>query len=87
MTFWDTIYNKYPTKLNPTTEETNTLPVKVQDLDGATCMSFVLGQVVRVQKGVSLWKDLVQIKVLTDVAGVKKDNKWSLLAMLETTQR
>ena len=27
MTFWDTIYNKYPTKLHPTTEEANTLPI------------------------------------------------------------
>jgi len=27
MTFWDTIYNKYPTKLHPTTEEVKTLPI------------------------------------------------------------
>jgi len=27
MTFWDTIYNKYPTKLHPTTEEVETLPI------------------------------------------------------------
>jgi len=60
--------------------------VKVQDLDGATCTSLYWASSACVRR-CPFERTSSEMEVLTDVDNVKGGGKWSLLVILEATQR